>query len=72
MKPLNNHEKPITSDEKQIHLNTRAKNCLYKYFSMDIICQMFTLTKANEIWLKLLELHDITSNIHEQTYYLAK
>jgi hypothetical protein len=37
MKPPKNPEKPTTSDEKEIHLNARAKNCLYDSLSMDIL-----------------------------------
>jgi hypothetical protein len=33
---------------------------------MDIFNQVFTLKIANEIWLKLYELHDSMSNVHEQ------
>ena len=33
---------------------------------------MFTLKIAHEIWLKLHELHDGTSNVHEQKHCLAK
>jgi hypothetical protein len=33
---------------------------------MDIFNQVFTLKTANEIWLKLHELHDNTSNVREQ------
>jgi hypothetical protein len=36
MKPPKNPEKPTTSEEKEIHLNARAKNCLYESLSMDI------------------------------------
>ena len=72
MKPLKNLDKPTTSDEKEIHLNARAKNCLFKSFSMDIFNQVLTRTKANEIWLKLHELHDRTSNVHNLKYFLAK
>jgi hypothetical protein len=61
MKPPKNPEKPTTSEEKEIHLNARAKNCLYESLSMDIFNQVFTLKTANEIWLKLHELHDDTS-----------
>jgi hypothetical protein len=52
MKPPKNLEKPTTSEEKEIHLNARAKNCLYESLSMDIFNQVFTLKTANEIWLK--------------------
>jgi hypothetical protein len=34
---------------------------------MEIVNQIFTLTKANEIRLKLYELHDGTRNIQEKT-----
>ena len=41
-------------------------------FSMDVFNQVFTLNTAHEIWLKLQELHDDTTNVHEQKLYLAK
>jgi hypothetical protein len=56
---------------KKIHLNARAKNCLYESLSMDIFNQVFTLKTANEIWLKLHELHDDTSNVREQKHCLV-
>jgi hypothetical protein len=71
MKPPKNPEKPTTSEEKDIHLNARAKNCLYESLSMDIFNQVFTLKTANEIWLKLHELHDGTSNVREQKHCLV-
>jgi hypothetical protein len=36
MKPPKNLEKLTASDEKEIHLNARAKNCLYESLSMKI------------------------------------
>jgi hypothetical protein len=48
MKPPKNPEKPTTSEEKEIHLIARAKNCLYESLSMDIF-NLFTLKTANEI-----------------------
>jgi hypothetical protein len=63
MKPSKNHEKLTTSEEKEIHLNARAKNSLYESLSMEIFNQVFTLKIVNEIWLKLHELHDNTSNV---------
>jgi hypothetical protein len=71
MKPPKNLEKPTTSEEKEIHLNARDKNCLYESLSMDIFNQVFTLKTANEIWLKLHELHDGTSNVREQKHCLV-
>jgi hypothetical protein len=71
MKPLKNPEKPTTREEKEIHLNARAKNCVYESLSMDIFNQVFTLKTANEIWLKLHELHDGTSNVREQKHCLV-
>ena len=41
-------------------------------FSMDVFNQVFTLNTAHEIWLKLQELHDGTSNVCEQKHCLAK
>jgi hypothetical protein len=38
---------------------------------MDIFNQAFTLKTANEIWLKLHELHDGTSNVCEQKHCLV-
>ena len=43
MKPPKNPEKLITSEEKEIHLNARAKNCLYESLSIDIFNKIFTL-----------------------------
>jgi hypothetical protein len=71
MKPPNNPKKPTTSEEKEIHLNARAKKCLYESLSMDIFNQVLTLKTANEIWLKLHELHDGTSNVCEQKHCLV-
>ena len=51
MKPIKNPDKPIKSDEKEIHFNARAKNCLFESFSMDVFNQVFTLNTAHEIWL---------------------
>jgi hypothetical protein len=70
-KPPKNSEKPTTSEEKEIHLNAREKNCLYESLSMDIFNQFFTLKTANEIRLKLHELHDGTSNVREQKHCLV-
>jgi hypothetical protein len=56
---------------KKIHLNARAKNCLYESLSVDIFNKVFTLKNANEIWLKLHDLHDGTSNVHEQKHCLV-
>jgi hypothetical protein len=71
MKPSKNPEKPTMSEEKEIYLNARAKNGLYESLSMDIFNQVFTLKTANEIWLKLHELHDGTSNVREQKHCLV-
>jgi tRNA G18 (ribose-2'-O)-methylase SpoU len=71
MKPHKNPEKLTTSEEKEIHLNARAKNCLYESLSMEIFNQVFTLKTSNEIWLKLHELHDDTSNVREQKHCLV-
>jgi hypothetical protein len=49
MKPPKNPEKLTTSEEKEIHLNARAKNRLYESLSMEIFNQVFTLKFANEI-----------------------
>jgi hypothetical protein len=71
MKPPKNSENLTASDVKEIHLNARAKNCLYESLSMKNFNQVFTLTTANKIWLKLHELHDGTSNVHEQKHCLV-
>jgi hypothetical protein len=49
MKPPKNPKNLTTSDEKEIHLNARAKNCLYESLSMEIFNQVFTLKTTNEI-----------------------
>jgi hypothetical protein len=71
MKPPKNPEKLTTSEEKEIHLNAKAKNCLYESLSMEVFNQVFTLKTANENWLKLHEFHDGTSNVREQKHYLV-
>jgi hypothetical protein len=71
MKPPKNPEKPTTSEEKEIHINARAKNCLYESLSKNIFNQIFTLKTVNEVWLKLHELHDETSNVREQKHCLV-
>jgi hypothetical protein len=43
MKPPKNPEKLTTSERKEIHLNGRAKNCLYESLSMEIFNHVFTL-----------------------------
>jgi hypothetical protein len=52
-------------------LNARAKNSLYESLSIEIFNQVFTLKTINEIWLKLYELHDSTSNVREQKHCLV-
>jgi hypothetical protein len=71
MKPPKNPEKLTMSDDKEIPLNARAKNWLYKSLSMEIFNQVFTFKTANEIWRKLHELHDTTSNVREQKHCLV-
>ena len=39
---------------------------------MNVFNQVFTLNTTHEIWLKLQELHDGTTNVREQKHYLAK
>jgi hypothetical protein len=39
---------------------------LYESLSMEIFNHVFIMKTANEIWLKLHELHDDTSNVREQ------
>jgi hypothetical protein len=70
IKPPKNPEKLTISDEKYIQLNARVKNFLYESLSIDIVNQIFILNTSNEIWLKLHELHDGTSNVREQKYCL--
>jgi hypothetical protein len=52
-------------------LNARAKNCFYESLSIEFFNKVFTLKTTNEIWLKLHELHDGTSNVHEQIHCLV-
>jgi hypothetical protein len=44
---------------------------LYESLSMEIFNQVFTLKTTNEIWLKLHELHNGTSNVCKQKHCLA-
>jgi hypothetical protein len=53
LKPIKNpDEKPIASEEKEMHLNNNDKNSLFKSISIDVLNQGLTVTKANEILLK--------------------
>ena len=49
MKPIKNPDKPTKSEEKEMHFNARAKNCLFESFSMDVFNQVFTLNTAQLI-----------------------
>ena len=49
MKPIKNPDKHTKSEEKEIHFNVRAKNCLFESFSMDVFNQVFTLNMPHEI-----------------------
>jgi hypothetical protein len=49
MKPSKIPEKLTTDEEKEIHLNASAKNCLYESLSMEIFNHVFTLKIAHEI-----------------------
>jgi hypothetical protein len=49
IKPHKNPEKPMASDKKEIHLNARAKNCLFESLSIENFNQVLTLSKENEI-----------------------
>jgi hypothetical protein len=44
---------------------------LYESLSLEISNQVFTLKTVNVICFKLHELHDGTSNLHEQKHCLA-
>ena len=43
LNPLRISIKPTKSEEKEMHFNARAKNCLFESFSMDVFNQVFTL-----------------------------
>ena len=45
MKLIKNPDKPTKSEEKEIHFNAGAKNCLFESFSMDVFNQVFTLIR---------------------------
>ena len=72
MKPIKNPDKPTKNEGNEMYFNVRAKNYLFESFNMDVFNQVFTLNTTHEIWLKLQELHDGTSNVREQKHCLAK
>ena len=37
MKPIKNPNKPIKSEEKEIHFNASAQNCFFESSSMDVV-----------------------------------
>jgi hypothetical protein len=43
MKPPHNPKRLTSSEEKEIHLNARDKNCLYESLSIEIFNQLYTL-----------------------------
>lgn len=72
MKPIKNPDKPTKNEEKELHFNARAKNSLFESSDEHIFNQVSTLDTSHEIWLKLHELRDGTSNVCEQKHCLAK
>jgi hypothetical protein len=48
------------------YLNVSTRNGLTESFSMDIFNRVFTLTNTNKMWLKLHEILDDTSDVHEK------
>lgn len=58
--------------KKKIHLNSKASNCIFQCTNTDVFKQVYTLTKANQILLKLKEIHDSFSNVGEQKHCLVK
>jgi hypothetical protein len=49
IKPPKNPEKLTPSDEKEICMNARAKNCLCESLSIELFNHVFSLKTANEI-----------------------
>jgi hypothetical protein len=69
MEHLNYTEKPTTSYENEIHLNVKARNCI---FSIDMFNQVYyMLTKVNEIRQKLQEPHNSSRNVREKKHLLS-
>jgi hypothetical protein len=54
MKPHKNPNYLTTSDEKEIHLNARAKIFLYKFLNIDIFNQVFTLKMLMRVGLNYM------------------
>jgi hypothetical protein len=57
IKPPKNPEKPTTSEEKEIHLNARAKNCLYESLSMDVFNHV--------CWRLVLKCYELRTRQHK-------
>jgi hypothetical protein len=53
--------KPLKSPDKTIPID--YMDCLFESSSVDVFNQVFTLTKANEMWIKLQELYNGSSNV---------
>ena len=66
-------EKKLTpQDEENDLLNDQAVNVLFSALDVSEFNRVKSLTNANEIWKKLMEIHEGTSSVKEAKLYVLK
>ena len=66
-------EKNLTAlDEENELLNDQAVNVLFSALDVSEFNRVKSLTNANDIWKKLMEIHEGTSSVKEAKLYLLK
>ena len=66
-------EKKLTAlDEENELLNDQAVNVLFSALDVSEFNRVKNLTNANEIWKKVIEIHEGTSSVKEAKLYVLK
>ena len=61
-----------TLDEENELLNDQAVNVLFSALDVSEFNRVNNLTNANEIWKKVIEIHEGTSSVKEAKLYVLK
>ena len=61
----------LTDEENEV-LNDQGVNVLFSALDVSEFNRVKSLTNANDIWKKLMEIHDGTSSVHEAKLYVLK
>jgi hypothetical protein len=65
-------DEPSTSDEQNILVNDQAMNVLYDALDFNEFNMIKTLAVAHEIWTRLMEIHEGTTNVKSVKLYIYK